>query len=83
MAVCQKQADGSPDFLVPPTWKKIAQRNRFFKAIRFVPPVRGLFRYLATRTATAFELPRYAPVAAGPGGLDHTAGAAGNIGHRL
>ncbi|WP_344615522.1 FAD-dependent monooxygenase [Dactylosporangium salmoneum] len=59
VATCQKQADGSPDFLVPSTWKKIAQRNRFFKTVRYVPPARRLFRYLATRTATAFELPEY------------------------
>jgi 2-polyprenyl-6-methoxyphenol hydroxylase-like FAD-dependent oxidoreductase len=59
VAVCQKQGDGSPDFLVPSTWKKIAQRNRFFKTVRYVPPMRMLFKYIATRTATAFELPAY------------------------
>ncbi|WP_432968132.1 FAD-dependent monooxygenase [Dactylosporangium sp. CA-233914] len=59
VAAGQKQAGGGTDFLVPSTWKKIAQRNRFFKTVRYVPPVRGLFKYLATRTATAFELPEY------------------------
>ncbi|WP_432824397.1 FAD-dependent monooxygenase [Dactylosporangium sp. CA-092794] len=59
VATCQQQADGSPDFLVPSTRKKIAQRNRFFKTIRYLPPARHLFRHLATRTATAFDLPDY------------------------
>ncbi|MFB9446587.1 FAD-dependent monooxygenase [Dactylosporangium vinaceum] len=59
VATGQKQAGGSPDFLVPTTWKKIAQRNRFFKTIRYVPPMRRVFKYFATRTATAFDLPEY------------------------
>ncbi|MFG2040146.1 FAD-dependent monooxygenase [Dactylosporangium sp. NPDC048998] len=59
VATCQKQAGGSPEFLVPSTRKKIAQRNRFFKVVRYVPPARRLFQHLATRTATAFELPAY------------------------
>src|SRR5262249_39689197 len=46
VATCQKQAAGGTDFLVPATPKKIAQRNRFFKSIRYLPPVRGLFRHL-------------------------------------
>jgi 2-polyprenyl-6-methoxyphenol hydroxylase-like FAD-dependent oxidoreductase len=60
VATCQKQADGSPDFLVPSSEKKIAQRNRFFKTVRYLPPARRMFKYLATRTATAFDLPSYA-----------------------
>jgi 2-polyprenyl-6-methoxyphenol hydroxylase-like FAD-dependent oxidoreductase len=59
VATCQKQAGGSPEFLVPSTTKKIAQRDRFFKTIRYFPPARLLFKYLATKTATAFKLPEY------------------------
>jgi 2-polyprenyl-6-methoxyphenol hydroxylase-like FAD-dependent oxidoreductase len=66
VATCQKQATGGADFLVPSTEKKIAQRNRFFKSVRYLPPVRSLFKYLATRTATAFDLPDY-PAPAGRG----------------
>lgn len=58
VSVCQKQAGGT-DFLVPSTWKKIKQRNRFFKVIRYLPPAARLFKHLATRTATAFDLPAY------------------------
>jgi 2-polyprenyl-6-methoxyphenol hydroxylase-like FAD-dependent oxidoreductase len=59
VTTCQKQADGSPDFLVPPTWKKIAQRNRFFKMIRYVPIAPRLISHFATKTAAAFDLPDY------------------------
>ncbi|GAB3847349.1 FAD-dependent monooxygenase [Dactylosporangium cerinum] len=73
---CQKQASGGSDFLVPATEKKIAQRDRFFRTIRYLPPVKHLFRHLATRTATAFDLPDY-------GGLDHTRDLSGNRGNLL
>lgn len=76
VASCQKQASGSADFLVPSTDKKIAQRDRFFRMIRYLPPVKHLFRHLATRTAEAFELPAY-------GGLGHTRDLSGNRGHAL
>ncbi|MFI5907826.1 FAD-dependent monooxygenase [Dactylosporangium sp. NPDC051541] len=59
VATCQKQSGGSPDFLVPTTWKKIAQRNRFFKSIRYIPLMRRVFKHFATKTATAFDLPDY------------------------
>jgi hypothetical protein len=59
VATCQKQASGGLDFLVPSTPKKIAQRYRFFRSLRYMPPVKHLFKYLATRTATAFKLPSY------------------------
>ncbi len=58
----QKQAAGSQAFLAPPTWKKINQRNRFFKTLRYLP-VKGLISRAATRTATAITLPDYGPVA--------------------
>ncbi|GAA3218572.1 FAD-dependent monooxygenase [Dactylosporangium siamense] len=73
---CQKQASGGSDFLVPSTEKKIAQRDRFFRTIRYLPPVKHLFRHLATRTATAFDLPDY-------GGLGHTRDLSGNRGNLL
>jgi 2-polyprenyl-6-methoxyphenol hydroxylase-like FAD-dependent oxidoreductase len=76
VATCQKQASGGSDFLVPSTDKKIAQRDRFFRAIRYVPPVKYLFKHLATRTATAFDLPDY-------GGLGHTRDLSGNRGNLL
>ncbi len=76
VATCQKQAAGGPDFLVPSTEQKIAQRDRFFRTIRYLPPVKHLFRYLATRTATAIELPEY-------GGLGHTRDLSGNRGNLL
>jgi 2-polyprenyl-6-methoxyphenol hydroxylase-like FAD-dependent oxidoreductase len=59
VAAGQKQAAGSPEFLVPSSWKKINQRNRFFRSVRYVPPVKHLFTWLATRTATAIRLPSY------------------------
>ena len=33
----QKQAAGGEAFLAPPTWKKIRQRNRFFKVLPYLP----------------------------------------------
>ncbi|WP_433223504.1 FAD-dependent monooxygenase [Dactylosporangium sp. CS-047395] len=59
VATCQKQADAGPDFLVPLTWRKIAQRNRFFKMIRYMPIAPRLISRLASRTAAAFDLPTY------------------------
>ncbi|MDG6105167.1 FAD-dependent monooxygenase [Dactylosporangium aurantiacum] len=73
---CQKQASGGADFLVPSTDRKIAQRNRFFRTIRYLPPVKHLFKHLATRTATAFDLPDY-------GVLGHTRDLSGNRGNVL
>ncbi|MER7280025.1 FAD-dependent monooxygenase [Dactylosporangium sp. NPDC000244] len=58
-ATCQRQGGGSPDFLVPTSWKKIAQRNRFFKTLRYVPVAPRLIRHFATKTATALDLPEY------------------------
>jgi len=77
VTTCQKQASGSPDFLVPPTAKKIAQRNRFFRMLRYLP-VKGLVKRLATKAATAIDLPDYPR-----GGLDHKVGTSGNMGHGL
>jgi 2-polyprenyl-6-methoxyphenol hydroxylase-like FAD-dependent oxidoreductase len=76
VAAGQKQASGGTDFLVPATDKKIAQRDRFFRVIRYVPPVKHLFKYLATRSAEAFDLPDY-------GGLGHTRDLSGNRGNAL
>ncbi|WP_426514300.1 FAD-dependent monooxygenase [Dactylosporangium sp. McL0621] len=59
VATCQKQSGGSPDFLVPTTWKKIGQRNRFFRMMRYLPVAPRLIKHFATKTATAFELPAY------------------------
>jgi 2-polyprenyl-6-methoxyphenol hydroxylase-like FAD-dependent oxidoreductase len=55
----QKQASGGRDFLAPATWKKIHQRNRFFKMLPYLP-VKGLIRKMSSRTATAIKLPAYA-----------------------
>lgn len=52
----QKQAAGSQAFLAPPTWKKIRQRNRFFKILPYLP-VKGLISRAATKTATAITIP--------------------------
>jgi 2-polyprenyl-6-methoxyphenol hydroxylase-like FAD-dependent oxidoreductase len=57
----QKQAAGSHHFLAPATWKKINQRNRFFKILPYLP-VKGLINRAATKTATAITIPDYAPV---------------------
>jgi 2-polyprenyl-6-methoxyphenol hydroxylase-like FAD-dependent oxidoreductase len=54
----QKQAAGSHAILAPPTWKKIRQRNRFFKVLPYLP-VKGLISHAATRTATAITVPDY------------------------
>jgi 2-polyprenyl-6-methoxyphenol hydroxylase-like FAD-dependent oxidoreductase len=54
----QKQARGGRDFLAPATAKKIAQRDRFFKMLRYLP-VKGFIKYASTRTATAIKLPDY------------------------
>jgi hypothetical protein len=47
------------EYLVPGTWKKIHQRDRFFRMQRYLPPLRHLFAWMATRTATAIDLPDY------------------------
>jgi 2-polyprenyl-6-methoxyphenol hydroxylase-like FAD-dependent oxidoreductase len=64
----QKQAAGGRDFLAPATWKKIHQRNRFFKMLPYLP-VKGLIKRMSSRTATAIELPDYGPTPTdtGPG----------------
>jgi len=70
VATCQKQAAGSPEYLVPSSWKKINERNRFFRAVRYFPAVKHLFKWMATRTATAIKLPSYpspTEVGSGPG----------------
>ena len=57
----QKQAAGSHAMLAPATWKKIRQRDRFFKVLPYLP-VKGLISHAATRTATAITVPDYGPV---------------------
>jgi 2-polyprenyl-6-methoxyphenol hydroxylase-like FAD-dependent oxidoreductase len=61
----QKQAVGSQAFLAPSTWKKIRQRNRFFKVLPYLP-VKGFISRsatkTATKTATAITIPGYEPV---------------------
>jgi 2-polyprenyl-6-methoxyphenol hydroxylase-like FAD-dependent oxidoreductase len=52
----QKQAAGSQAFLAPATWKKIRQRNRFYKVLPYLPVTRFI-RHAATRTAAAITLP--------------------------
>jgi 2-polyprenyl-6-methoxyphenol hydroxylase-like FAD-dependent oxidoreductase len=59
IAGAQKQAASSKAFLAPPTWKKIRQRNRFYKMLPYLP-VSGLISRAATKTATAITLPSYA-----------------------
>lgn len=54
----QKQAAAGLDFLAPPTWKKIRQRDRFFRMVPYLP-VKGLIRKMANRTAVALDLPTY------------------------
>lgn len=61
----QKQAAGGQSFLAPATWKKIRQRNRFFKLLPYLP-VSSLISRAATKTATAITLPSYDPVPARP-----------------
>jgi 2-polyprenyl-6-methoxyphenol hydroxylase-like FAD-dependent oxidoreductase len=59
----QKQASGSQSFLAPATWKKIRQRNRFFRLLPYLP-VSALISRAATKTATAITLPSYDQVPA-------------------
>lgn len=54
----QKQAKGGSQFLAPPTEKRIRQRDRFFRMVGHLP-VKGIIRYLSTRTATGIDLPSY------------------------
>jgi len=54
----QNQAAGSQPFLAPPTWKKIRQRNRFYKVLRYLP-VSPLIHRAATKTATNVTLLDY------------------------
>jgi 2-polyprenyl-6-methoxyphenol hydroxylase-like FAD-dependent oxidoreductase len=54
----QKQAKSGAAFLAPPTWKKIKQRERFFRMLRYLP-VKGLIKRAATRTAVGITLPDY------------------------
>jgi 2-polyprenyl-6-methoxyphenol hydroxylase-like FAD-dependent oxidoreductase len=61
IAGVQQQAAGGQAFLAPLTWKKIRQRNRFFKMLPYLP-VSGLISRAATRTATAITIPDYGPV---------------------
>jgi 2-polyprenyl-6-methoxyphenol hydroxylase-like FAD-dependent oxidoreductase len=61
----QRQARGSKDFLAPPTATKIAQLQRFYKVLPYLP-VKTLIKHLTTRTATGIKLPDYcAPEAPG------------------
>ena len=59
----QKQASGSQSFLAPATWKKIRQRNRFYRLLPYLP-VSALISRAATKTATAITLPSYDQVPA-------------------
>ena len=61
----QKQALGAKDFFAPPTPKKIAQLQRFYKMLPYLP-VKGLMKYLTTRTATGIKLPDYSPAETAP-----------------
>jgi 2-polyprenyl-6-methoxyphenol hydroxylase-like FAD-dependent oxidoreductase len=54
----QKQARSGKDFLAPPTAKKVAQVQRFYKMLPYLP-VKHLMKYLTTRTATGIKLPDY------------------------
>jgi 2-polyprenyl-6-methoxyphenol hydroxylase-like FAD-dependent oxidoreductase len=56
----QKQARGGRDFLAPATAKKIAQLQRFYKMLPYLP-VKHLMKYLTTRTASGIKLPDYLP----------------------
>jgi 2-polyprenyl-6-methoxyphenol hydroxylase-like FAD-dependent oxidoreductase len=57
IARAQQQAASSQAFLAPPTWKKIRQRNRFYRVLPYLP-VSGIIGRAATKTATAISLPR-------------------------
>ena len=54
----QRQAAGGREFLAPATWRKLHQRNRFFKLLPYLP-VKGLIKRMSNRTATAITLPDY------------------------
>ncbi|HEY6276541.1 MAG TPA: FAD-dependent monooxygenase [Streptosporangiaceae bacterium] len=54
----QKQARGAMGFLAPPTPKKIAQLQRFYKMLPYLP-VKHLMKHLTTRTATGIKLASY------------------------
>jgi hypothetical protein len=58
-----KQAAGGQSFLAPATWKKIRQRDRFYKLLPYLP-VSSLISRAATKTATAITLPSYDQVPA-------------------
>ena len=48
---------------VPATWKKIRQRNRFYRLLPYLP-VSALISRAATKTATSITLPSYDQVPA-------------------
>jgi hypothetical protein len=52
----QKQARGGKDFLAPPTAKKIAQLQRIYQMLPYLP-VKRLMKYLTTCTAAGIKLP--------------------------
>jgi 2-polyprenyl-6-methoxyphenol hydroxylase-like FAD-dependent oxidoreductase len=54
----QKQARAGKDFLAPPTPKKIAQLQRFYMILPYLP-VKHLMKHLTTRTASGIKLPDY------------------------
>jgi 2-polyprenyl-6-methoxyphenol hydroxylase-like FAD-dependent oxidoreductase len=54
----QKQARSGKDFLAPPTPKKIAQIQRFYKMLPYLP-AKHLMKHLTTRTATGIKLADY------------------------
>jgi hypothetical protein len=54
----QQQARGGKDFLAPLTPKKIAQVQRFYKMLPYLP-VMHLTKHLTTRTAAGIKLPYY------------------------
>lgn len=55
----QQQAKRSSAFLAPPTWKKIRQRDRFFRMLPYLPLAKRMMKYFATRTATGITLAEY------------------------
>ncbi len=54
----QKQAADGREYLAPATWKTIHRRDRLFRMMRHLP-VKGVIKRMATRTATAIDLPDY------------------------
>jgi 2-polyprenyl-6-methoxyphenol hydroxylase-like FAD-dependent oxidoreductase len=58
VAKSQRQARGGKDFLAPPTARKIAQVQRFYKMLPYLP-VKHLMKHLTTRTASGIKLPDY------------------------